>query len=97
MEHEIAALDEDEKLGAEGGAIKKHRLMRRGGLKAAALAKTTKKRKTELKRLLQTRPKMIEDRIYSLSAHTGDGVDAARAAILGAANRKHFAFLGEDV
>lgn len=95
---EIAALDGDEWRVQDAKAIKRHRLMRKGGLlKAAALEKVSKKRKREFERLLKIRPVMLDDRIYCVSARTGEGVEELKQACIRAANRINFPFFGEEV
>lgn len=97
IEAEIRALQADESRVQDAKTIKRHRLTRKGGmLKAGALEQVSKKRKREFQRLLQTRPILVDDKIYCVSARTGLGVAELTEACVRAANRENFPFFGEE-
>lgn len=99
INREICALEADEKrFKVKARVFKTSRLAsRQARFKAGALDRVSKKRKREFQRLLKTRPVMLNDRIYCVSAQTGAGIDELEAACVEAANPGNFPFFGEEL
>ncbi|KAJ8604831.1 hypothetical protein CTAYLR_001039 [Chrysophaeum taylorii] len=98
---EIEALDVDQHKPL-GSQPKRHWVTRaptsRGVLKAVAVQRIARKRKAEFQRLLQTRPVLLDDKIYCVSANTGYGFsDLEKACVRAATTPSFFPFVGEEV
>jgi len=80
------------------GAQKLHRLTRAAAVGLhSGLGVAVRKRKQELRRLSQTRPKLLFERIFPVSACTGQGSEELKTALEAAAVKENFWFFGQEI